>query len=619
MFDKLVYSWFLVLFFLSSIANAQSFKYAHISDTHIGNPTAEEDLRRTVKDINENPEIKFAIVSGDITEFGSDEEIRLAKQILDSMNVKYHIIPGNHDTNWSESGGNTFKKVFGAETFSFKYEGYHFVGTNCGPNMRMSPGQVPRENLVWLDSLFAAEPDKTEPLIFVNHYPLDSGLNNWYEVIDRIKTRNVQLAVCGHGHNNRKYEVEGIPAIMGRSNLRAKDEVGGYNIVTIADGEISYQERNPGVQTKEAWVSVPLVNHQFQNEIKRWPRPDYSVNEKYTNVNVVWTYEDDSDIGAGMAQYKDMVIAANTAGQVYALGINDGKKRWTFTTEGKIYSTPDVWKDYVVVGSSDNFIYCLSAKTGELLWKSEAGKAVLGSPIIEKGIVYIGASDEKFRALDLKSGKVLWTFDDVQGYVSTKPLYYQNTIYFGSWKNGFYALNPKTGGLNWEWDNGATNRMFSAAAAYPVGVNGRVFVVAPDRHMTALNAKTGEVIWRKQMEGIRVRESMGLSADGSLVYVKTMDGELLGISTTAADMEIAWRSRLQLPYELTPSAIVANGESVLVPNHNGLVSSVNAKSGEVEWQHKISNAMVNPILPIGKNKVLVSSMDGKIVYLNVQD
>jgi outer membrane protein assembly factor BamB len=137
--------------------------------------------------------------------------------------------------------------------------------------------------------------------------------------------------------------------------------------------------------------------------------------------------------------------------------------------------------------------------------------------------------------------------------------------------------------------------------------------------MTALNAKTGEVIWRKQMEGIRVRESMGLSADGSLVYVKTMDGELLGISTTAADMEIAWRSKLQLPYELTPSAIVANGESVLVPNHNGLVSSVNAKSGEVEWQHKISNAMVNPILPIGKNKVLVSSMDGKIVYLNVQD
>src|SRR5690606_21000909 len=122
-----------------------------------------------------------------------------------------------------------------------------------------------------------------------------------------------------------------------------------------------------------------------------------------------------------------------------------------------------------------------------------------------------------------------------------------------------------------------------------------------------LNSKTGEVIWRKQMEGIRVRESIGLSRDGSLVYVKTMDGELLGISTSANDMEIAWRSKLQLPYELTPSAIVAHRQSVYVPNHNGLLSSVNAKSGDVEWQHKISNAMINPILPVGKDKVIVSS------------
>src|SRR5690606_35160579 len=128
-------------------------------------------------------------------------------------------------------------------------------------------------------------------------------------------------------------------------------------------------------------------NHQFQNRTEQWPRPDYSVNEKYSDVKVAWTFEDDSDIGAGMAQYKDRVIIANTAGQVYALNINDGTKRWTFATKGKIYSTPEVWKDYVVVGSSDNFIYCLSSETGELIWKSEAEKAVLGSPIIEEGVV----------------------------------------------------------------------------------------------------------------------------------------------------------------------------------------------------------------------------------------
>ena len=61
------------------------------------------------------------ILSGDITDFGSDSEFMLAKKILDSLNKPWHIIPGNHDANWSESGTNSFKKIFGAETFQFKY------------------------------------------------------------------------------------------------------------------------------------------------------------------------------------------------------------------------------------------------------------------------------------------------------------------------------------------------------------------------------------------------------------------------------------------------------------------------------------------------------------------
>src|SRR5690606_29452404 len=128
-------------------------KFVHLTDIHVGSATGATDLRKTVHDINQNKELKFVILSGDITEFGADEELRLAKQILDSLTIPYHIIPGNHDANWSESGGNSFRQIFGAETFYFKYGGYRFIGTNSGPNMRMSPGQIPRENLVWLDSV----------------------------------------------------------------------------------------------------------------------------------------------------------------------------------------------------------------------------------------------------------------------------------------------------------------------------------------------------------------------------------------------------------------------------------------------------------------------------------
>ncbi|WP_293925297.1 PQQ-binding-like beta-propeller repeat protein [Sphingobacterium sp. UBA6320] len=616
MMIKRTYSIICMLIFAFNILNAQSFKFAHVTDTHVGGATGEEDLRRTVKDLNTLKDIDFVILSGDITEFGADHELILAKQILDSLSLPWYVIPGNHDGNWSENGANTFRRVFGGETFFFKHKGFMFLGTNSGPNMRMSPGQIPRENLVWMDSIFNANPDSKMPLIYINHYPQDSSLNNWFEALDRVKSRNVQLAFCGHGHVNKLYDWEGIPGIMGRSNLRAKNEYGGYNIVTIDQGKATYQERTSDGRYLDPWAVVTLENHHFELDKKKYPRPSYTVNDKYASrVSVAWEFQDASDIGAGMSLYKDCIITANTSGNIFALDRKTGKKKWSFKTGGKVYSTPAAWKGVVVVGSSDHYIYGIDAETGMLRWKVKTEKAVLGSPLIHKGIAYMGGSDGVFRALDVLTGKQKWNFNGVKGYVSTLPTYYQDLLIFGSWGNGFYALNAKSGALEWEWNNGHANRMFSAAACYPVGVNNTIFVVAPDRYMTALNAEDGQVIWREKKDTIRVRESMGLSADHKYVYVKTMDGDLLGVSTKGNQMDVAWKSNLKLPYELAPSAINTNDKIVFVPSHSGLLSAVDAKSGHVLWQYKISNGMVNPTLVLDNNELVCSTMDGKIVKL----
>lgn len=613
-----IFTTLLLLLCLHSANAQQPFKFAQVTDTHVGGASGADDLRRTVRDLNQQDDIDFVILSGDVTEFGSDEELALAKRILDSLRLPLYVIPGNHDSNWSESGANSFRKVFGSEMFFFRHKGYMFMGTTSGPNMRMSPGQIPRENLVWMDSVFSANTDTGTPLIYINHYPQDSSLNNWYEAIDRLKTRNTQLILCGHGHVNKLYDWEGIPGVMGRSNLRAKDSIGGYNIITIADRKATYTVRRPLVATEESWIAVPLERHAFVPGDPQYKRPQYGVNAKYAAaVQQVWRFQDDADLGAGFGRYKDLVITGNTLGSVFALDLNTGKKIWEFKTGGKVYSSPAVWKNIVVVGSSDGNIYGLDAGSGKKRWVVGTEKAVLGSAVVDRGIAYIGSSDGIFRAIDMRKGTVKWSFSKVRGYVSAKPTLYGGMVIFGSWGNGFYALDQHTGAQRWSWDNGHSNRMFSAAACYPVAVDGRVFIVAPDRYMTCLHARTGEVIWREKKDSIRVRESMGLSAKGGQVYVKTMDGNLLGVDTKSENMRINWRSSLQLPYELTPSAIETNGGQVFVPSHSGVLSGVDSDDGKVLWQYKLSNAMVNPIFVLDKHHVIASTMDGVIVKLRL--
>lgn len=55
----------------------------------------------------------------------------------------------------------------------------------------------------------------------------------------------------------------GIPGTMGRSNLRAKSEIGEYNIVEITQDSANFLERTPGEETHPAWRSISLGKRDY--------------------------------------------------------------------------------------------------------------------------------------------------------------------------------------------------------------------------------------------------------------------------------------------------------------------------------------------------------------------
>ncbi len=607
---------FILFFFIGATVFAQSFRFAFLSDTHIGVKDADEDLRRSVADINADPSLKFVIISGDITELGTDDEMMLAKSILSNLKVPLYIQTGNHDGNWSPSGGRIFNELFGAGRFAFHHNGYLFIGTNSGPFMHhKSPGQVPREDILWMDSVLNNQKNKSIPIVYVNHYPQDSSQRNWFEAMDRLKRKNLQLILVGHGHLNTKFNFEGVPGIMGRSNLRATDSISGYNVVTFSNGKVVFEERRPTVNTNHQWAEVKLLQQNFATDTIQYARPSYALNSSFPNVKELWHHQNNFDVGAGTADYKNLIVATNTGGRIYGLDENNGVKKWTFATDGKIYSTPVVSSQYIVVASTDSNVYCLDANTGNPVWKYKALKPIVASPAIQNNVVFIGGSDGHFRALNLFTGKLQWDFTEVKDFVMTRPLVYAGKVFFGSWGNESYALNSANGKLEWKWTDTSNNRMASPAGCRPVGANGRIFIVAPDQHVTVFNAASGQVIWRTKMPNVRVRESMGLSADSLLIFVKTTEGKLVGISTTADELKVDFTVNLQLGYDVCAAPVVEKDGIIYVPSNSGVVTAVDRHTHSILWKHKVSNSNIASVMPLQNNKVVVSTVDGKITCL----
>ena len=598
-------------------AQIKPFKFAFISDTHIGSPNggAEEDLRRTVVDINQMKGLDFVVITGDITELGKDEEIKLAKKILDSLHIKYYIIPGNHDTGWSESGAVTFGEVFGDDKFIFKYNGIVFMACASGPYLRMSDGHIPRDAINWMqDELKKIDTD--QPIIFLNHYPIDNSLDNWYEAIDALKTRNTIAILCGHGHANHAYSFEDIPGTMGRSNLRAKADIGGYNIVEVNKDSIIFSERRPGLKTMPAWRKIRIEDHHYSIVNKKFERPSYAVNDTFTTAKTKWVFSSDANIISTPAANERSVIFGNSKGLIQSLSIVDGKKQWAFATGAAIYASPALFKEKLVIGSGDGKVYCLNAATGKLIWQFPANAAVLGSPVIENNVVYIGTGDHHFFALDLKSGKQIWVFIGLNGPIMSTPVINAEKIIFGAWDTNLYALNKTNGQLIWKWNNGSPVGNFSPASCIPVIKDSIVFVVAPDRYITAININNGSTLWRSNES--TVRESIGISEDGKWIYGKTMNDTIVAFAASAVKQKAAWKMNCGFGYEHVPSMLIQRNGVVFFGTKNGKVFAIDPKTQTILWIHKLDNSMINTVRPIDGHHLVASTMDGKVEMIETQ-
>jgi outer membrane protein assembly factor BamB len=301
---------------------------------------------------------------------------------------------------------------------------------------------------------------------------------------------------------------------------------------------------------------------------------------------------------------------------MYSLNLKDGTTNWTFDTGMRIVGSPAVSDGVVVFGSANYNIYALDAKTGKELWHLTTNQAVMGATTIHDGVAYIGGGDGRMFAIDIHTGEVKWAFSELKNYVLTRPLVYNDKLYFGTWDTHFYALNLADGSLAWKWNNGRSNPKLSPASVWPVAANGKIFITAPDRYFTCLDAETGEQIWRTNE--YKVRETVGLSEDGKTIYSKCMWDTIVALDATSHDVQVRWVSNAEFGYEHNPAMPLEKDGTLWVSTKNGLLLGLDAQTGKVLWRHKIGNSILNTPLPLSSKECIFTSSEGTITYIRVK-
>jgi 3',5'-cyclic-AMP phosphodiesterase len=163
-------------------AEQTSFSFVHISDSHVGfskpaNPDALGTLKEAVSQIGALPtKPDFLIHTGDISHLSKPNEFDDAEQVIGSMRVDTHYVPGEHDI-IDEDNGKAYlerfgKKARGAGWYSFDQAGVHFIGLVNVVDLKAGGlGNLGAEQLAWLaDDLKGRA--ASQPIVVFSHIPL---------------------------------------------------------------------------------------------------------------------------------------------------------------------------------------------------------------------------------------------------------------------------------------------------------------------------------------------------------------------------------------------------------------------------------------------------------------
>lgn len=257
------------LLLLQTAVFAEAIKFVQVTDTHFktNDEHRAEVLKETVKAINKEKGISFAVFTGDNIDSPNAEYIPEFIKIINKLHVPYYLVIGNHDvfknnglskTNYLEIvRDNNFLYRYKKPNYTFKKNGFVFIVVDGAKEVVPgSNGYYKEDTLKWLDKQLKKH--KNDKVVIFQHFPLIMNKElsshtvykkeNYLNILD--KHDNVISIITGHLHTNYEVMRNGVYHITSPTLLSEKPV---YKVINIS----TTKGFSPMVYTELKEVEIP--------------------------------------------------------------------------------------------------------------------------------------------------------------------------------------------------------------------------------------------------------------------------------------------------------------------------------------------------------------------------
>ncbi len=250
----------------------------------------------------------------------------------------------------------------------------------------------------------------------------------------------------------------------------------------------------------------------------------------------------------------------------------------------------------------------------ELLWEATVGEQVVASCAIVGERVYVPCLSGELFCLNRLTGKPIWTYKSVEkveansfapGFKSS-PTVVKGTVYLGDEDGVFHAVNAMTGQLVWKFES--RGEIYSGAAV----VDGRVLFGSYDNCLYCLDQADGSLQWKFETQGY-VHCSPAVVEGRTFIAGCDEHLRIINIKTGA---EIA---NLPLATYLIASPAVV-GDLLYVGTYGGEIVAVDWRKAVEVWRKKTgdADAPIHSSAAVANDRIVTGGRDKAVTALQRQ-
>ncbi|MBN9412896.1 MAG: PQQ-like beta-propeller repeat protein [Candidatus Paracaedimonas acanthamoebae] len=286
--------------------------------------------------------------------------------------------------------------------------------------------------------------------------------------------------------------------------------------------------------------------------------------------------------GGGLAYDQGKIYATTAHAEILSIDAKTGNILWRFPTSAPVRAAPTVSEGKIFVITINNQLEVFNAKDGQLLWThtgivESAGLLGGASPAVHAGVIVTPYSSGEVFALRIENGYPLWSetlqankqLDSVSAlsHIKARPIIDKNLVFLVSHSGRISALDMRSGQSVWNRDLGGIRTP---------AISGRyLFMLTNDNHLVCLMKESGQIVWSQQLVHFVDQEKQQgkilwagplIVNDTLLIIGSNKQGLLL---STQNGQEI---KKFELPYKATLSPIAINKTLLILLDNGTLIA-----------------------------------------------